>query len=483
MHALEMVRVTLRRMAEGGIHDQLAGGFCRYSTDATWTIPHFEKMLYDNALLLPLYADAWRATGEALLADTARDIVAWTLAEMRSPEGAFYSSLDADSEHEEGKFYVWTVDAARAPLDADEFAVAALHWGLDGPPNFEGVAWNLCVTRPLADVASGLGIDVSAAQTRLASARAKLLAARALRVRPECDDKLLTSWNALMIGGLAHAGRVFEEPAWVAAAQRAIDFLRATLWRDDRLLATYKDGRAHLNAYLDDHAFLLAALLELMQSAFRSQDLAWAIVVADALLERFEDRSNGGFFFTSHDHETLIHRGKPGHDNATPAGNGIAAKSLLVLGHWVGDMRYVATAERTVRLFARDIVEQPSGFASLIIALEAWLQPPTTVLVQGDPATCAAWTQAIGRSYRPDAAVLDLSGQDALPAMLAKPHVGAPGGATAWVCSGRAVCRRWRRSTRSRRRWTPRPDRVGWRDACHSGTMAADLPYCFLEIA
>jgi uncharacterized protein YyaL (SSP411 family) len=208
------------------------------------------------------------------------------------------------------------------------------------------------------------------------------------------------------------------------------------LWRDDRLLATYKDGRAHLNAYLDDHAFLLAALLELMQSAFRSQDLDWAIVVADALLERFEDRSNGGFFFTSHDHETLIHRGKPGHDNATPAGNGIAAKSLLVLGHWVGDMRYVATAERTVRLFARDIVEQPSGFASLIIALEAWLQPPTTVLVQGDAATCAAWTHTIGRSYRPEAAVLDLSGQDALPAMLAKPHVGAPGGATAWVCSG-----------------------------------------------
>ncbi len=435
-HALEMVRVTLRRMAEGGIHDQLAGGFCRYSTDATWTIPHFEKMLYDNALLLPLYADAWRATGEALLADTARDIVAWTLAEMRSPEGAFYSSLDADSEHEEGKFYVWTVDAVRAQLDADEFAVAALHWGLDGPPNFEGAAWNLCVTRPLVDVASGLGIDVSTAQARLASARAKLLAARALRVRPERDDKLLTSWNALMIGGLAHAGRVFDEPAWVAAAQRAIDFLRSTLWRDDRLLATYKDGRAHLNAYLDDHAFLLAALLELMQSAFRSQDLDWAIVVADALLERFEDRSNGGFFFTSHDHETLIYRGKPGHDNATPAGNGIAAKSLLVLGHWVGDMNYVATAERTVRLFARDIVEQPSGFASLIIALEAWLQPPTTVLVQGDAATCAAWTQAIGRSYRPEVAVLDLSAQDALPAMLAKPHVGAPGGATAWVCSG-----------------------------------------------
>ena len=436
---LEMVSVTLRRMAEGGIHDQLAGGFCRYSTDATWTIPHFEKMLYDNALLLPLYADAWRATGEGLFAATARDIVAWTLAEMRSPEGAFYSSLDADSEHEEGKFYVWSVDEVQARLAADEFAIAASHWGLDRPPNFEGFAWNLCVTRPLADVARDLGIDLSVAEARLASARAKLLAWRALRVRPERDDKLLTSWNALMIGGLAHAGRVFAEPAWVAAAQRAVDFMRSALWRDDRLLATCKDGRAHLNAYLDDHAFLLAALLESMQSGFRSQDLDWAIALANSLLERFEDQSDGGFFFTSHDHEALIHRGKPGHDNATPAGNGIAARALLVLGHWVGNMSYVAAAERTARVFARDIVAHPSGFASLIVALEAWLHPPTTVLLQGDPATCATWARAIGRSYRPGAAVLDLSAQGTLPAMLAKPHIGAPGGATAWVCNG-ATC-------------------------------------------
>ena len=215
--------------------------------------------------------------------------------------------------------------------------------------------------------------------------------------------------------------------------------MRSTLWREGRLLATYKDGRAHLNAYLDDHAFLLAALLELMQAAFRPQDLTWAIEVADTLLERFEDRLAGGFFFTSHDHEALIHRAKPGHDNATPSGNGVAAQALLVFGHWLGEPKYVAAAERTVRLYAAELVAQPSGFASLQIALDACLQAPTSVLLRGDPATCAAWARAIERSYRPTLCVLDVSAQPALPGALAKPHVGGPGEATAWVCTG-ATC-------------------------------------------
>ena len=436
--ALEIVRLTLVRMAKGGIHDQLAGGFCRYSVDAEWTIPHFEKMLYDNALLLSLYADAWRATGETTFADTAGDIAAWTLSEMRSPEGGFCSSLDADSEHEEGKYYVWTVREVEALLDADEYAVAARHWGLDRPPNFEHAVWNLRVAVPLAGVAQDLRIDLEQAGARIESARAKLLAARARRVRPARDDKLLTSWNALMIGALAHAARVFDRPAWLECAQQAADFLRATLWREGRLLATHKDGRAHLNAYLDDHAFALAALLELMQAAFRPQDLVWATELADALLERFEDRALGGFFFTSHDHESLIHRGKPGHDNATPAGNAVAAQALLALGHWVGEPRYLTAAERTVRLFAPELLAQPSGFASLAVALETCLRPPTTVLLQGDVATCAAWRRALQQRYRPGLAILDVSAQPNLPGALAKPHSGAPGAASAWVCTGAA---------------------------------------------
>ena len=434
--ALEIAMVTLARMAEGGIHDQLGGGFCRYSVDAEWTIPHFEKMLYDNAALLAVYADAWRARGDAAFARAARGIVAWTLRDMRAPEGAFCSSLDADSEHEEGKFYVWTPDVVQALLTADEWAVARRHWALDRPPNFEHAAWHLRVGVPLAEVARELGIALEAAEARLELARAKLFAAREQRVHPGRDDKVLTSWNALMIGALARAARVFDEAEWLSAAQRAADFLRGSLWRDARLVATYKDGRAHLNAYLDDHAYLLAALLELLQTSFRSQDLSWAIEIADALLQRFEDSASGGFFFTSHDHEALIHRPKPAHDNATPAGNGIAAQALLTLGHWLGESRYLDAAERTLRAFAGELGERPSGVASLLIALEEWTTPPTSVLLRGDPATSASWQRLLERTYRPRVRTLDLSRAGVLTGALARPHQDGEAAATAWVCTG-----------------------------------------------
>jgi uncharacterized protein YyaL (SSP411 family) len=437
--ALDVVRLTLSRMAQGGICDQLAGGFFRYSVDAEWTIPHFEKMLYDNALLLSLYVDAWRATGEPSFARAARGIVQWALVEMLTGDGAFCSSLDADSEHEEGKFYVWRANEVRSLLSDDEYAVAARHWGLEGPPNFEHSAWHLRIVVGLETVARELGIDIALAQDRLDAARATLLAARATRVRPDRDDKVLTSWNALMIRALARAARVFDEPAWLARAQQALGFLRSTLWQDGRLLATSKGGNAHLNAYLDDHAYLLAALVESLQTRFHRQDLDWAIAIAETLLARFEDASGGGFYFTSHDHETLIHRGKPGHDNATPAGNGIAAQALFTLGHWLSEARYVDAAERTVRAFAHDLGAQPSGFSSLLVALADALHPPTTVLLQGDGATCAAWQRALESRYRPALRTLDVSGEDALPAALAKPHALTSVAATAWVCTG-ATC-------------------------------------------
>jgi len=435
--ALEIVSVSLLRMAEGGIHDQLGGGFCRYSVDAEWSIPHFEKMLYDNAALLSLYADAWCATEEPLFAATARDIAGWVLAEMHSPHGGFFSSLDADSEHEEGKFYVWTPTSVEGLLDEREYAVAARHWGLDGPPNFESHAWHLRVVRPLAEVARELRIAPGEAAMRIERARKKLLAARAGRVRPGRDDKLLTSWNALMIGSLARAARVFGEPAWLEAAQAAADFIRRELWKDGKLLATYKDGRAHLTAYLDDHAFLLAALTELMQSSLRHRDLQWAIEIAEALLARFEDKSGGGFFFTSHDHEALIHRPKPGHDNATPSGNGIAAQSLVTLGHWLGEPRYFDAAQRTVRAFAQELGAQASGFSSLLAALRDCEVPPTTVILTGDRSTCAEWHRGLARAYRPDVRALELSAHESLPEALSKPHASASDAkASAWVCRG-----------------------------------------------
>jgi len=241
-----------------------------------------------------------------------------------------------------------------------------------------------------------------------------------------------------MIAALARAARIFDRPAWLAAAREAADFIRATMWRDGKLLATYKDGRAHLNAYLDDHAFMLAALIELMQTSFQQRDLDWATELADSLLARFEDPAGGGFFFTSHDHEALIHRPKPGHDNATPAGNGIAAQALTTLGHWRSEPRYLDAAERTVRAFARELGREPTGFASLLIALDGCATPPMTVLLRGDATTCAAWQRAVEREYRPAVHTLDLSVQASLPGTLSKPHeaLAGQGSATAWVCRG-----------------------------------------------
>ena len=434
--ALAIVATTLERMAAGGIHDQLGGGFCRYSVDAEWTIPHFEKMLYDNAALLAIYADAGRATGEPVFERAARGIATWLLRDMRSPEGAFYSSLDADSEHEEGKFYVWTPDEVEALLVADEWALVRPYWGFDGAPNFEHAAWHLRVARPLASVAEALGLALAEAEKKLESARAKLFVARESRVHPGRDDKVLTAWNALMAGALARAARVFGERQWLDAARAATEFVHRTLWNDGRLLATYKDGRAHLNAYLDDHAYLLAALIELMQTQFRRTDLEWAIAIADALLGRFEDSVNGGFFFTSHDHEALIHRPKPAYDSATPAGNGIAARALITLGHWLGEPRYLAAGEKTLRAFVRELREQPSGMTSMLFTLEDALAPPTTVILRGDAAICAQWQRDLERAYRPRTQTLELSREGGLPGALSRPHAAGSGEVTAWVCTG-----------------------------------------------
>jgi uncharacterized protein YyaL (SSP411 family) len=422
-----IVDTTLRRMCEGGIFDQLGGGFCRYSVDAEWRIPHFEKMLYDNGPLLALLADAWRVNREDLYARCATATAGWIMREMQSPEGGYYSSLDADSEHEEGKFYVWDRDEARALLDAGEWAALAPHFGLDGPPNFEGRHWHLHVARPLQE----------AAAMPLNAAKAKLLAAREKRIRPGRDEKVLVSWNALAIAGMARAGRVFGEAAWLGSARRALDFVRSRMWQGGRLLATYKDGRAHLNAYLDDYAFLMLALVELLQAQFRAEDLAFAEALAEVALEQFEDREAGGFFFTARDHERLIHRPKPGHDQATPSGNGAAALALNRLAALTGETRYADAAERTLRLFLSGMRAQPAGYAMLLAALEEWLEPPATAIMRGAPAALRAWSGAMAGEYLPRTLVLAIpSGLAGLPPVLDKP---ASPRVQAWLCRG-AVC-------------------------------------------
>ena len=430
----DLVILTLRKMAQGGIYDQLGGGFCRYSTDAYWLIPHFEKMLYDNGPLLRLYADAWAVTGDPLFQRICEETAGWVIREMQSAEGGYYSSLDADSEHEEGKFYVWSREEFAALLDEDEYAVAAAYYGLDRAPNFEDHAWNLHVAQTLDSIGAKAGRKRHECEALLQSARIKLFAARGARVRPGRDEKILASWNALMIEGMAHAARVFGRHDWHASARKAVEFLAGKMWQRGRLLATYKDGRAHLNAYLDDYAFLLAALLETLQTEFVAGDLQFATALADALLARFEDRAAGGFFFTSDDHEPLILRPKPGPDNATPSGNGIAALALTRLGYLLGEPRYLRAAQDAVRLFYPAMLRQPGGYSTLHTALEEVLEPTRVNVLRGPREALRGWQQTLSRKYLPDAIMVALdSGLSDLPGVLNKP---AGKTVNAYLCRG-----------------------------------------------
>lgn len=425
---------TLQAVAHGGIYDQLGGGFCRYSVDERWQIPHFEKMLYDNALLLPLYAQAWLITREPLYERIAVETAQWVMREMLAPEGGFYSALDADSEGHEGKFYAWTQEEARALLDEQEYQLAARYFGLNHAANFEGY-WHFHVAEGAAQIASELRWTETEVIRILDSARAKLFNARERRMRPGRDEKILTAWNALMIKALALAARILNRTEWIDCAERALDFIRAKLWTNGRLLVTYKDGKASLPAYLDDYAFLLDALLELLQTRWRASDLQFAIEIAEVMLTHFEDKQHGGFFFTADDHEKLIQRPKPLADDATPSGNGIAAYALARLGHLLGETRYLDAAERTLKTAWPGLQQTPYAYNTLLNALEEHLAPPQTIILRGDAHAMLPWQRRANQTYAPRRLVMAIPGDaPALPGILAqrKPQ----GAVTAYMCEG-----------------------------------------------
>jgi hypothetical protein len=435
LEARDMAHHSLTRMALGGLFDQLGGGFYRYSVDDRWAIPHFEKMLYDNAQLLCLYTDAAVAFGDALFKRVALENGEWALREMQAPEGGYYSALDADSEGHEGKFYVWQTDDLRALLSPEEFELVERHYGLTGTPNFEG-AWHLNVRHTLADCANHFSKTEAEITQTLSRARTKLFQARDRRIRPGRDDKILTSWNGLLIKAMARAGRLLHEPRFVASAEHALEYVRTHLWKNDRLLATAKDGKAHLNAYLDDYAFTLDALLELLQARWRKADLDFARALADALLEHFEDEPKGGFYFTSDDHEKLLHRTKPTLDEATPSGNGVTAQCLLRLGHVLGDLHYLRAGERTLEALGQSLLEHPSAYGSLLVTLEETLHPTQTVVLRADAENLKRFSARANARYAPSRLLLPIppneSGLDGLLAER-KPLAGE---ATAYVCRG-----------------------------------------------
>ncbi len=457
--ALRMAVVCLDAMARGGIHDHLGGGFHRYAVDAQWRVPHFEKMLYDNALLARAYLEAAQAVGglpispalpgggaaaARLFKDVARDVFEWVLREMTAPEGGFYSALDADSEGEEGRYYVWTPAEVAEVLGSQEAGLFCNVYGVTAAGNFEHGRSVLHLDRTPAQVAADLRTDEGDLRLRIASARTRLLKTRDRRVRPGRDDKILADWNSLMIAALAAGGRVLDEDRYARAAGRAARWILDTMVRDGRLLHSSVNGQARHPAYLTDYAYLVAALIDLYEATF---DVAWiaeARSLAARMVDLFREDRDGGLYFTARDHETLIVRTREGNDGALPAGASVAALALPRLAALTGDETFRTAAEEILRLYRDRIERLPSAFGTMLGALDQHLDGVRQVVLAGrrdDPAL-RPFLQALRESYDPNA-VLALAEPEAearkiIPILDGKPPVG--GRPAVYVCQS-GTCR------------------------------------------
>jgi uncharacterized protein YyaL (SSP411 family) len=446
------VKKALDGMQQGGIHDHLRGGFARYSTDERWLVPHFEKMLYDNALLLRLYVDGWRVFGDEAYAKTASGIVGWLLSEMIDDQGGFFASQDADSEGVEGKYFVWTEAQVRAALGDDTRAadVAVAHFGITAEGNFEhSGATVLSAARSLDEVATALGIEVAEAASALARARASLLAARYRRVPPARDDKVLASWNALMIEALADAGRALGEPSWVGAATRAFAAIEARLVEGGRVRRFYHPTRPRTPGapgaperwgFLDDHAYLGNAALGLHEATGEPRYVATARAIADRMIAHHLDPA-GGFFQTADDAEDLIHRAHDVFDNAVPSGGAMAALLCLRLGGLCDD-GYTAHGERALEAIAPAAAEDAFALGQWVCVLDRLVRGPMDVVLVGDAAGINGLADAVFRAWLPNRALVAVRPEDAASAAAAPllaegkaPPSG--GGAVAYVCRGR----------------------------------------------
>ena len=404
------------------MYDQIGGGFSRYSVDRTWLVPHFEKMLYDNALLARAYLHAWQVTGEPLFERVCRETLDWALAELRQEEGGFASALDADSEGVEGKFYVWTLAEVHELL-GDELGTEAIeHFGMTERGNFEG---------------ANIPVRATPDPPHRDELRSRLYRARARRVWPGLDDKRLTGWNALMISALADAAAAFDDPVYRDAAVECADFL-VTRMRDadGRLLRTYNRGQARLRAVLEDHAFLLEALLTLYEATFDAHWFAEARALADTIIERFADPDHGGFFSTADDHEQLIARRKDIDDNPIPAGQSAAALGLLRLAALTGEHRYEEAALGVLRLLHTIAPEHPAGFGHLLQAIDFHVSPVREVALVGPD--LAPLERVVRSTYRPRIVVAG-GEPDGVPLLAGREPV--DGRAAAYVCE-RFACRR-----------------------------------------
>ena len=420
--ALEMVSHTCRKMANGGMYDQLGGGFHRYSTDARWLVPHFEKMLYDNALLARVYLHYFQVSGESLARETVEGILDYVLREMTHPKGGFYSTQDADSEGHEGKFFVWTLDEIRAALGESDARDFAAYYNLTEGGNFEG--------KNIPNVTGST--DDAELRASLAESRRKLFELREQRIKPARDEKILTAWNGLMLASFAEAGVVLNRPDYTAAARRNAEFVLANLRRDGALLRTWKDGVAKFNAYLEDYAFLTEGLVTLYETTGESRWFNEALALADRMIDEFWDDEGGGFFFTGKSHESLIVRSKDYFDNATPSGNSVAAMVLLRLAILTNRERYRNLATAVLREVADQARRYPSGFGYALSAADFLLSTPKEVAVVGEdisPLLAETW-----RRYIPNKVVAPSYSGDIEGVVLLENRTPVKGLATAYVC-------------------------------------------------
>ncbi len=402
--ALDVVTLTLDKMSRGGIYDHLGGGFHRYATDATWLVPHFEKMLYDNALLVSVYLEAYQATGNEDYARVVRETLDYVLREMTQPEGGFYSTQDADSEGEEGKFFVWTEDEVLQLLGAEDGRLFCYCYDVTTRGNWEGHNI-LNRPKPHDQAARVLEKDPQQLEEVLARCRGKLFAVRSTRIAPGRDDKVLVSWNGLMIAAMAQAAMILDEPEYANAAVCAADFILKKMREPNgRLLHSYKDGRSRFNAYLDDYACLIDGLVDTYQATSEPRFVDAAIELSSRLFDQFLDKDEGGFFYTSNDHESLITRTKDAQDNATPSGNGMAAYALLRLSRLTSRSDIGDHAANVLTLLSGQLMRVTMASGQTLLALDYWLGPAFEfVLVPGQDSAenDAAW-QALHRSFRPN---------------------------------------------------------------------------------
>jgi uncharacterized protein YyaL (SSP411 family) len=454
--ALAMVEKTLTRMRLGGIHDHIGFGFHRYSTDGQWLVPHFEKMLYDQALLAMAYTEAYQATGKKFYARTVREIIAYILRDMTSNEGGFYSAEDADSEGVEGKFYLWTLLQIQKILGKKETETFKRIYTLEANGNFtsreeaQAAGSNILhLKKALPDLAGKLGVPEKQLRRRLEINREKLFKVRNKRVHPFKDDKILTDWNGLMIAALARAGQVLNEPRYTAHAVRAADFIMLKL-RDNngRLVKRYRKGIAGLPAHLDDYAFVVWGFLELYEATLKATYLQEAIRLNDQMIKHFWDQQSGGLFMTADDSEKLLIRNKEIYDGAIPSGNSVAALNLLRLGHMTGREDYLKKAEGISRAFSESVNRYPAGHAHLMMALDYALNPNYEVVIVGQPAAkdTRAMLLALRRPFLPGKVVLLRPADKKAAAEIIRmaPYtefmVSKDGRATAYVCTN-FVCK------------------------------------------